>query len=359
MVKKISELELSNAVTTGGDMTVSEVLSEMARLDVREMLVAGEKDKLIGMITRQSIIDVGTNPTTAKVKTFMFKPPVLRMEHTVEDAARMMKETGVDSLPVLDGRDSLVGVVLVDEVVKALELGDAKVAEIMTNSPTVVREDAPIATARAVMKNHGISRLPVVDAKGTLVGVVSASDIVKKAMAVPRERERNRDTVEYKVAYMSTPVKSIMSKKLVTCSPEHKIKEAMKKMLQNNVRLLPVVKEGRPIGLVTKKQILGVPIGPGPEGINVYFSGLKDMTNFERQAFRDLVANRFRKLGKLMPHGEVEVSMKKVGASKVEVKLHASLGSKLPGFVVSAVSYDPELALAEALRMVERKVRNY
>lgn len=359
MVKKISELELSNAITTGGDMTVSEVLSEMARLDVREMLVAGEKDKLVGMITRQSLIDSGTNPTVAKVKTFMFKPPILRMEHTVDDAARMMKETGVDSLPVLDGRDTLVGVVLVDEVIKTLELGETKVGEMMTTSPTVIREDAPIATARAVMKNHGISKLPVVDAQGKLIGIVSASDIVKKAMAVPRERERNRDTVEYKVAYMSTPVKSIMSKKLVTCSPEHKVKEAMKKMLQNNVRLLPVVKDGRLIGLITKKQILGVQMGPGPEGINVYFSGLKDMSKFERMAFRDLVANRLKPLGKLMHHGEIEISMKKVGASKVEVKLHASLGSKLPGFVVSAVSYDPELALAEALRMVERKVRNY
>ncbi len=359
MVKKISEIELSNAVTTGVDMTVSEVLSEMARLDVREMLVAGEKDKLIGMITRQSIIDVGTNPDMTKVRTFMFKPPVLRMTHTVEDAARLMKEAGVDSLPVLDGDDDLVGVVLVDEVIKALELGDTTVGAVMTTSPTVIRDDAPIATARAMMKNHGISRLPVVDAKGSLVGIISASDIVKKAMAVPRQRERNRDTVEYKVAYMSTPVKSIMSKKVVTCSPDHKLKEAMKKMLQNDIRLIPVMKEGRPIGLITKKQILGVPMGPGPEGINVYFSGLKEMSKFERSAFRDLVANRLKPLGKLMHHGEIEVSMKKVGSSKVEVKLHASLGSKLPSFVVSTVSYDPELALAEALRMVERKVRNY
>lgn len=359
MVKKISELELRTAVTTGGDVTVSEVLSEMARLDVREMLVAGERDKLVGMITRQSVIDVGTNPDTTKVKAFMFKPPVLKLSHTVEDAARMMKETGVDSLPVLDNGNALVGVLIVDEVIKTLDFGETKVGEVMSASPVMIRDDAPTVKARAMMKNHGISRLPVVDARGSLVGIISASDIAKKVMAVPRARERRRDTVEDKISYMSTPVKSIMSKKVVTCSPEHKVKEAMKKMLQHDVRLLPVVGKGKPIGFITKRQILGVPAGPGLEGVNVYFSGLKDMTKFERSAFRDLVAGRLRKLGKFMPRGEVEVSMKRVGASKVEVRLHASLGSKLPGFAVSAVSYDPELALAEALRMVERKLRDY
>lgn len=359
MVKRISELVISEATMTGRDVTVSHVISEMSRLGVREMLVMGEKDKPIGMITRHSLIDAGTNPEMTKVKTFMFKPPMLRLDNSVEDAARLMKEAGVECLPVLDKKDKLAGVLLIDEIIKNLDAGDLRVEEVMSRNPLAVDEDVPIVTARAMMKNHGISRLPVVDGNGLVVGMVTASDIVRRSMTKPRERERKRDTVEEKIASLSNPVKSIMSGRVVGCSPDHKVREAIRKMTDHNLRLLPVLKGGKPVGLISKKIILGLYATPGPEGINVVFSGPKDMETFEILELKNFIADRIRKLGKLMQSGEVEISMKKIGASKVEVKLRAAEGKKLKNFTVSSVAFDPEAAISEALRMLERKVRNY
>jgi len=53
-----------------------------------------------------------------------------------------------------------------------------RVSEIVTYDPVVVRDDDGIDTASARMREHGIRRLPIVDAQGNVVGMVTADDLV-------------------------------------------------------------------------------------------------------------------------------------------------------------------------------------
>ena len=60
------------------------------------------------------------------------------------------------------------------------------VKDIMTAEPLSIEEDAPVGTAIAVMAERQIRHLPVVDAQGTLVGIVTDRDAVKAlARTVP------------------------------------------------------------------------------------------------------------------------------------------------------------------------------
>lgn len=130
-------------------------------------------------------------------------------ETTIHRAAGLLADHGISGVPVVDDRGAVVGILsegdlivrqrprprpsrwrlffqdgerLAREYQKAV---GTTVAEVMTRTVIDVRPDAPIETAAALLDQHRIRRLPVMD-DGQLVGVVSRGDLVKTlATAAP------------------------------------------------------------------------------------------------------------------------------------------------------------------------------
>jgi CBS domain-containing protein len=105
---------------------------------------------------------------------------------TVAQAARLMREHHIGSLVVADGangarrpagmitdRDIAVGVVAL-----GLDPEATSVEAAMRGRIVAVREDEGVGRAIALMRAEGVRRLPVVDASGTLVGVIAADDLI-------------------------------------------------------------------------------------------------------------------------------------------------------------------------------------
>jgi CBS domain-containing protein len=108
------------------------------------------------------------------------------LKESVAAAARLMREHHVGSLVVTDeedakripvgmitDRDIAVGVVALGLDAEAIACGDAMGGELVS-----VRETAGIAETIHLMRQKGVRRLPVVDASGALVGLISADDIL-------------------------------------------------------------------------------------------------------------------------------------------------------------------------------------
>jgi CBS domain-containing protein len=112
-----------------------------------------------------------------------FKTPLatISADDTVERAARKMRERGVGSLLVTrDGRPS--GIVTDrDLVLRVLAEGidpAARVGGFATYEPVTVSVDDGIETAVQRMRVHGVRRLPIVDERGQVVGIVTADDLL-------------------------------------------------------------------------------------------------------------------------------------------------------------------------------------
>ncbi len=102
---------------------------------------------------------------------------------TVLQAAKLMDELNVGVIPVCDG-DKLLGVVtdrdiVVRGVAQSLA-GSAKLSEVMSANVRCATEDQKIEEVLAAMAKAQIRRMPVVDAKQKLVGIVSIGDIASK-----------------------------------------------------------------------------------------------------------------------------------------------------------------------------------
>jgi CBS domain-containing protein len=116
-----------------------------------------------------------------------------------------------------------------------------KVREVMSSNVRSATPTQSLADAAQMMKGDDVGSVPVVD-NDQLVGILTDRDIVLRAVA-----ER--------VDPQAVKVGDIASRDLVTAGPEQELDEALLLMAQHQVRRLPVVEEGRLVGMLAQADI--------------------------------------------------------------------------------------------------------
>lgn len=137
------------------------------------------------------------------------------------------------------------------------------VGDLMALEPVVVRADAPLADAAKLLEGHHISGLPVVDGAGSLVGVISQTDLL-----------RARATEYLWANWPGLRVRHLMTSPALTVHRDQPLAIAARKMERNHVHRLVVVAdddETLPIGVISASDLVramavatpGEPSAPG------------------------------------------------------------------------------------------------
>jgi CBS domain-containing protein len=106
----------------------------------------------------------------------------VRDDVTVAAMTALLLEHGYSAVPVVAATGRALGVVSKTDLLGHVAGGggpDATADQIMMPMVFAVEEDAPIGEAAALMAGERVHRLPVVDGKGTVVGILSALDLVR------------------------------------------------------------------------------------------------------------------------------------------------------------------------------------
>jgi acetoin utilization protein AcuB len=125
------------------------------------------------------------------------------------------------------------------------------VAEIMTPNPITIRRDTPLSAVIGLMKSHRCRQLPVVD-EGRLVGIVTDRDI-RLAMNSPlilHDRSDDQTLLAF------TTAEACMTSDPMTVEPGTPAAQAALVLKTYKFGALPVVHEGRLVGIVTVSDIL-------------------------------------------------------------------------------------------------------
>ena len=141
-----------------------------------------------------------------------------------------------------------------------------KISKIMSAPAITVTENESLETAARKMLDSGIGGLPVVDANGKLVGIVTESSFTARSKGVPFSTFRaphllgrwiSGEGVDkiYQEA-RETPVADVMAGPVVTVSENDTVTRAVELMLKHDVNRLPVVRDGRPVGIVARHDLL-------------------------------------------------------------------------------------------------------
>jgi CBS domain-containing protein len=122
----------------------------------------------IGELCTREVVYIGRNESAAEAARLMRK-------HHVGSLV-VLDPPGADARPagIVTDRDIAVGVVAL-----GLDAERTPVEGVMRPGITCIREDEGLGRAVALMRSEGVRRLPVVDAGGVLVGIVSADDLLE------------------------------------------------------------------------------------------------------------------------------------------------------------------------------------
>ncbi|MDE2064161.1 MAG: CBS domain-containing protein [Bradyrhizobium sp.] len=136
--------------------------------------------------------------------------------------------------------------------------------QIMTKPVITVEPDSTIVEAAKVMLNQHISGLPVVDATGTLVGIVSQGDFIRRSeIGTGRRRGRwlkfilgsGRSAIDF-VHEHGRKISEIMSPSPVTIAEDTLLADIADLMERNNIKRLPVLRGGKLVGIITRTNLL-------------------------------------------------------------------------------------------------------
>lgn len=139
--------------------------------------------------------------------------------------------------------------------------------DIMTSNPVVVAPDGDISKATAIMIEKGFNGLPVVDDSGRLVGIICQSDIIAQQKKLPLPSYftfldglislRSMKTLEKEAQKIAaTTVRQAMTPDPVFVSLDTSIETLAALMVDNNFHTLPVVEDGKLVGVVGKEDVL-------------------------------------------------------------------------------------------------------
>lgn len=119
-----------------------------------------------------------------------------------------------------------------------------KLKEIMSQNVIKIHPGESVAVAARLLENHNIGMLPVCEENGKLCGVVTDRDLVTRCIAANRLPEQTR-------------VRDVMTGRIVSASPDMDVSAAAHLMGREQVRRLPVLRDGVLCGMVSIGDLAG------------------------------------------------------------------------------------------------------
>ena len=163
------------------DLNIPICSAAMDTVTEAAMAIAMAREGGIGVIHKNMSIEeqaAQVKKTKRSENGMIDNPVTIRRENTVGDALLMMKENHIGGIPVIDDDGNLVGIVTNRDLRFEINM-ERKVAEVMTSENLVTITDFSHENVLRVLQENRVEKLPVVDKKGKLIGLVTYKDITK------------------------------------------------------------------------------------------------------------------------------------------------------------------------------------
>ena len=256
---KVKEVMTENPIVAELPGTRTEVLKKLVKNNITGMPVVKDDGTLAGFVTRQ---DIFSKPDEEQLALVIRRDcPTIGANANVKDAARMMVESSLSHLPVVE-KNKLVGILTPTDLLIVVEKDNPQttVEEIVRSPCIPIYSGAPLTVALATFRAAKVYALPVLDDDAKLVGIITDRDIfnqtiVDSSVAMSDlgisddednwtwEGLRNVMKLWYEVSRVDLPkltVKEIMVKNPMTVFRKTLVGDAARIMRKNDFGQLPV-----------------------------------------------------------------------------------------------------------------------
>jgi len=322
-------------------------------------IIVTEDGDYAGVITEKQLLQSHVKDD-AKAAVLMRNAPKVTRREDVRDVARMLVEGGVKVAPVFDG-EKLYGIITENAILEAVleNLDVLAVGDIYTEEVLSVPEDATVGKAINMMRENGISRVPVTNESGHLVGVVTTHDItnvVVRDMDKATRGDRGGDLERI----LDIPVYDVMTSPVETADTTESVRDAVQRMLDDDYGGLVVTDDDDRLiaGIVTKTDVLRALTYTEEEHMDVQITNvdlLDTISRAEIVSSVEAVSDKYADMQVQHAHVRFKQHKEKLRGTPLiyaQIRLRTNVG-QIGG---SGEGYGAESAFRVALDKLERNV---
>ncbi len=355
----IADIATSDFVEVDADKRLGKVRSIFERENPTGIVVTddGEYD---GVITERQLVQSHVEDN-AKASGLVRSAPKVERTDDVREVARVLVEAGMKMAPVFEA-DRLWGVVTADAILEAvLEHLDAiDVGDVYTEDVVSVAEDTNLGQAINLLRENGISRLPVLDEDGYLSGMVTTHDIVDVVVRNMQKTTRGDRSGDID-RVLDLPVYDEMSSPVATTTASESVRDAVERMLDNDYDGLVVTPEEDDrlvAGVVTKTDVLRALTYTEEDHMDVQITNISLLNTLTRQEIRERieeVADKYQEMQVQHAHVRFHEHKEKLRGTPLiqcQIRLRTNRGQAAG----SGEGYGADTAFRVALDKLERNV---
>jgi IMP dehydrogenase len=176
------EVDISTWFTREIKLNAPIVSAAMDTVTESRMAIAIAQEGGIGVLHKNMTIDQQAEQVrrVKRSESGMIQDPItLRQDSTVADALALMKENKIGGIPVVSKENDLVGIVT-NRDLRFEKNMKRPIDQVMTRENIITaKQGTDMKKAEEILQNYKIEKLPVVDKKGKLVGLITYKDIIK------------------------------------------------------------------------------------------------------------------------------------------------------------------------------------
>jgi len=350
-------------------MKMKEVLEKPLKADVKESMgkVVGrmlknkkdyvfvfQENEFKGVVHARDLVVKTAEPEKTRIESFVQVVHPVPENTPVKELVEIVMVNDYMVLPVecsgeIHGltKMGLLGLVKKDPLLKG------KTAKDVMKFPYFVESGDSIGIVKSVIKELGISRVPVVE-NGKVVGLVESVDLLKAV--IERERPERGDMKSEKSSLEDVKISSFMRKVFPKVEPDFPLTNVIDLMVEGRSAVV-VEGDGKLQGIVTPRNVFKV-LGLKKEGVYVTISGIRDEDSWVKRVLDKEITNSVRRIGRLtkINYMVFHVDKHRETGKRTKYSVKARVSTSSGRFFAQSYEWDLPGALRGTLDKLEREI---
>jgi CBS domain-containing protein len=180
----------------------------------------------------------------------------VKISAKMSDVIELMKSKNLGGLPVVDEENRVKAIITERDIAGlfADKISGIKVSEVMSEKVITALPKTTIFETEKTMVTQGFRRLPIIS-DGKVVGIITTMDIIRFFGSGKVFDHLRSGTI---TQVLNTPALEIATKEVATTEPNMDVGQAAKIMRHKNIGALPVVENGRLVGIITERDFFKI-----------------------------------------------------------------------------------------------------
>jgi CBS domain-containing protein/ribosome-associated translation inhibitor RaiA len=356
---KAEDVMTKDVISATEEDKLSDVLAKLKKFDIHELPVVRKKRLVgmvsYDTLIKRRNLPLSTKVEhfmTTPPKLTMDVPLTQVAEMLMSSGFRALPITanGKVLAGMVSRNDLLLG------IKRDRRLSEMQIDSIMTHKPQCLSETDNIKKARTLMKQLSMRTLPVVDSKERLVGVVGVKDIV--SIWTPKTKESRGELSGEKIS-LDVEVKSVMNSEPISIGVDGKVKDVISLMQKHDISSVLITEKNKPMGIITPLDLIELIVRMiKRESLYVQITGLDEEDTEFYDDMYDLIEKYMKKINKIQRTQLFSLHVVQYHDRSLvkEYELRARLSTNKQMFYAQGQGWNLMIALDELLDNLEHMI---